>query len=75
VRSYRQGHDTSRRPGPAEARRLHQIIALRGFGLPLAEIARLLEGGRIRCGCCGGSWRRPKSGSRRRSGCGTRYWR
>ena len=33
-----------RRYGPAEARRLHQIIALRGFGLPLAEIARLLEG-------------------------------
>jgi DNA-binding transcriptional MerR regulator len=34
-----------RRYGPAETRRLHQIIALRGFGLPLAEIARLLEGG------------------------------
>ena len=33
-----------RRYGPAETRRLHQIIALRGFGLPLAEIARLLEG-------------------------------
>jgi DNA-binding transcriptional MerR regulator len=33
-----------RRYGPAEARRLHQIIALRGFGLPLAEIAWLLEG-------------------------------
>jgi DNA-binding transcriptional MerR regulator len=33
-----------RRYGPAEARQLHQIIALRGFGLPLAEIARLLEG-------------------------------
>jgi MerR family transcriptional regulator, thiopeptide resistance regulator len=33
-----------RRYGPAEARRLHQIIALRGFGLPLAEIARLFEG-------------------------------
>jgi len=33
-----------RRYGQAEARRLHQIIALRGFGLPLAEIARLLEG-------------------------------
>jgi MerR family transcriptional regulator, thiopeptide resistance regulator len=34
-----------RRYGPAETRQLHQIIALRGFGLPLAEIARLLEGG------------------------------
>lgn len=34
-----------RRYGLAETRRLHQIIALRGFGLPLAEIARLLEGG------------------------------
>jgi DNA-binding transcriptional MerR regulator len=33
-----------RRYGPAETRRLHQIIALRGFGLPLAEIARLLQG-------------------------------
>ena len=33
-----------RRYGPAETRRLHQIVALRGFGLPLAEIARLLEG-------------------------------
>jgi DNA-binding transcriptional MerR regulator len=33
-----------RRYGPAEARRRHQIIALRGFGLPLAEIARLLAG-------------------------------
>jgi len=33
-----------RRYGPAETRRLHQIIALRGFGLPLAEIPRLLEG-------------------------------
>jgi DNA-binding transcriptional MerR regulator len=33
-----------RRYGPAESRRLHQIIALRGFGLPLAEIARLLAG-------------------------------
>lgn len=31
--------------GPAEVRRLHQIIALRDFGLPLAEIARLLDGG------------------------------
>src|SRR6266571_3423687 len=34
-----------RRYGPADVRRLHQIITLRGFGLPLAEIARLLEGG------------------------------
>ena len=35
-----------RRYGPAEARRLHQIIALRGFGLPLAAIRGLtsLEG-------------------------------
>jgi DNA-binding transcriptional MerR regulator len=33
-----------RRYGPAEVRRLHQIIALRGFGLPLAEIAGLLAG-------------------------------
>jgi DNA-binding transcriptional MerR regulator len=33
-----------RRYGPAETRRLHQIVALRGFGLPLSEIARLLEG-------------------------------
>jgi MerR family transcriptional regulator, thiopeptide resistance regulator len=34
-----------RRYGPAEIRRLHQIVALRGFGLPLAEIAQLLAGG------------------------------
>jgi MerR family transcriptional regulator, thiopeptide resistance regulator len=33
-----------RRYGPREVRRLQQIIALRGFGLPLAEIARLLQG-------------------------------
>lgn len=30
--------------GPDDVRRLHQIIALRGFGLSLAEIARLLDG-------------------------------
>jgi DNA-binding transcriptional MerR regulator len=30
--------------GRAEVRRLHQILALRGFGLSLAEIARLLDG-------------------------------
>ena len=33
-----------RRYGPAEIRRLHQIIALRSFGLPLAEIGPLLDG-------------------------------
>jgi MerR family transcriptional regulator, thiopeptide resistance regulator len=33
-----------RRYGPAEVSRLHQILVLRGFGLPLAEIAQLLDG-------------------------------
>jgi DNA-binding transcriptional MerR regulator len=32
-----------RRYGPAETRRLHQIIALRGFGLPLAELEQMIE--------------------------------
>ncbi|MEV5746671.1 MerR family transcriptional regulator [Actinoallomurus sp. NPDC052308] len=31
--------------GPAEVRRLHRILALRGFGLSLAEIAEVLDGG------------------------------
>ncbi|WP_433176215.1 MerR family transcriptional regulator [Actinoallomurus sp. CA-150999] len=30
--------------GPAEVRRLHRILALRGFGLSLAEIAEVLDG-------------------------------
>jgi DNA-binding transcriptional MerR regulator len=33
-----------RRYGPADVRRLHQIIVLRSFGLPLSEIAQLLDG-------------------------------
>ena len=55
------GRDTTgrRRYRPAEVRRLHQIVALRGFGPPLAEIAQLLTGvgcspesARTRCGSC-----------------------
>ncbi|MEV5706694.1 MerR family transcriptional regulator [Actinoallomurus sp. NPDC052274] len=30
--------------GPAEVRRLHRILALRGFGLSLTEIAKVLDG-------------------------------
>jgi DNA-binding transcriptional MerR regulator len=33
-----------RRYGPVELRRLHQIVALRSFGLALAEIGPLLDG-------------------------------
>jgi MerR family transcriptional regulator, thiopeptide resistance regulator len=33
-----------RRYGPAEVRRLHQVVALRSFGLTLAEIGPLLDG-------------------------------
>lgn len=33
-----------RRYGQAEVRRLHQILALRGFGVPLAEITEVLDG-------------------------------
>jgi DNA-binding transcriptional MerR regulator len=33
-----------RRYGPAEVRRLHQIVALRSFGLTLAEIGPVLDG-------------------------------
>ena len=28
----------------SDVRRLHRILALRGFGLPLAEVARVLDG-------------------------------
>jgi DNA-binding transcriptional MerR regulator len=42
----RPARDTTgrRRYGPADVRRLHQIITLRSFGLPLPEIAQLLDG-------------------------------
>jgi MerR family transcriptional regulator, thiopeptide resistance regulator len=42
----RPGRDPGgrRRYGPAEVRRLHQIIVLRSFGLPLGEIAQVLDG-------------------------------
>jgi DNA-binding transcriptional MerR regulator len=35
-----------RRYAPADVRRLHQILALRGFGLTLTEIGELLNGSR-----------------------------
>lgn len=35
---------------PADVRRLHQIIALRGFGLTLSEIGELLDGARTDLG-------------------------
>jgi hypothetical protein len=65
-----------RRYGPAEARRLHQIIALRASACRWRRSRGCSKGrDRIRCRCCGGSWPRPRRGSPRRSGCGTRYWR
>lgn len=39
-----RGPGGHRRYGPAEVRRLHQILALRSFGLPLTEISQLLNG-------------------------------
>jgi len=39
-----RSRDGRRRYGPADVRRRHQILALRGFGVPLAEIGRLLDG-------------------------------
>src|SRR3954447_7891151 len=40
-----RGPGGHRRYSEADVRRLHQIVALRGFGLGLAEIATVLDGG------------------------------
>ena len=50
------------RYGPGELRRLHQIVALRSFGLALAEIGPLLDGtGADPVTCCGVSCGGPKN--------------
>src|SRR6201994_3444775 len=73
----RPGRDRAgrRRYGPSELRRLHQIVALRSFGLALAEIGPLLDGtGADPVTCCGVSCGGPKNSWPRWNSCAARCW-
>ncbi|QNE20046.1 MerR family transcriptional regulator [Kribbella qitaiheensis] len=57
----------------ADVRRLHRVVALRGFGLTLPRSVRCwTANSATRGSSSGGSWNKWTSNSRRRTGCGGR---